>query len=140
MPGPPKKIITKENVPYVYRYLLTTLPHPKRGMYLITGAGEREKALEKLRELSVSVDDFLQGSDRFAPKPDDLTAWCDKTLDDGAMSRIWTAYRQYLYKERHKVRRIGIKEKLYYRLASYAQNNSMTVEGALDDLLQRVSY
>ena len=140
MPGPPKKIITEENAPYVYRYLLTALPHPKRGMYLITGADGREKALEKLRELSVSVDDFLQGSDRFAPDPEKITAWCDKSLDEGAMNRVWTAYRQYLYKERHKIRRIGIKEKLYYRLASYAQNNSMTVEGALDDLLQRVSY
>ena len=70
MPGPPKKIITEENAPYVYRYLLTALPHPKRGMYLITGADGRKKALEKLRELSVSVDDFLQGSDRFAPEPE----------------------------------------------------------------------
>ena len=109
-------------------------------MYLITGPDEREKALEKLRVLSVSVDDFLQGSDRFAPKAGPLTAWCDKSLDDGAMSRIWTAYRQYLYKERHKVRRIGIKEKLYYRLASYAENNDLTIEGALDALLKRVRY
>lgn len=140
MPGPPKKTITKENVVYVYRYLLTALPHPKRGMYLITGADNRDKALKALRKLSVSVDDFLLGSDRFAPEPEALTAWCDRSLDDGAMNRVWTAYRQYLYKERHKIRRIGIKEKLFYRLASYAQNNSMTVEGALDDLLQRVSY
>ena len=140
MPGPPKKIITEDNAAYVYRYLLTALPHPKRGMYLITGVDQRNKAIEKLRELSVSADDFLQDSDRFAPKPDALTTWCDKSLDEGAMNRVWTAYRQYLYKERHKIRRIGIKEKLYYRLASYAQNNGQTIEGALDDLLQRVSY
>ena len=140
MPGPPKKIITEENAAYVYRYLLTALPHPKRGMYLITGPDDREKALQELRELSVSVDDFLQGHDRFAPEPEKLTAWCSKSLDEGAMNRIWTAYRQYLYKERHKVRRIGIKEKLYYRLASYAQNNGVTIESALDVLLKRVSY
>ena len=140
MPGPPKKIITENNAPYVYRYLLTALPHPKRGMYLITGADNREKALEKLRELSVSVDDFLQGSDRFAPEPEKITVWCKKSLDEGAMNRVWTAYRQYLYKERHKIRRIGIKEKLYYRLASYAQKNGQTIEGTLDDLLKRVNY
>ena len=109
-------------------------------MYLITGADSRDKALRALRKLSISVDDFLQGNDRFAPEPEKISAWCDESLDEGAMNRVWTAYRQYLYKERHKIRRIGIKEKLYYRLASYAQNNNMTVEGALDDLLKRVSY
>ena len=140
MPGPPKKTINTDNVAYVYRYLLTALPYPKRGMHLITGSDKREKALRALKKLSVSADDFLQGTNRFAPEPEKLIAWCSKSLDEGAMNRIWTAYRQQEYKERHKVRRIGIKEKLYYRLVSYAENNDLTIEGALDILLQKVSY
>jgi len=53
---------------------------------------------------------------------------------------MWTALRQQDYKARHKVRRIGIKEKLYYRLWSYADHEGLTIEGTLDQLLQGANY
>ena len=140
MPGPPRKTITKENAPFVYRYLLTALTSPKRGMFFVIGPEQRTKALRALRRLSPDADQFMQGSDVLAPEPGKLQAWCDKTLEGNAIDRAWTAFRQYEYKARHKVRRIGIKEKLYYRLSSYADHEGLTIEGALDKLLNNVTY
>ena len=56
----------------------------------------------------------MQGSDILAPKPDVLQTWIDKALGGNAIKRMWTALQQQEYKARHKVRRFGIKEKLYY--------------------------
>ena len=140
MAGRSKKTITSENVAYVYRYLLTALAHPNRGMKFITGPEKREAALMALRDLSVSVDTFLQGIDTFAPDPDKLTVWCEESLEPETMPRIWTAYRQQGYKQRHEVKRIGIKKPLYYRLAVYADHQGLTIEKALDKLLKNVSY
>jgi macrodomain Ter protein organizer (MatP/YcbG family) len=132
--------ITGENVAAAYRYLLTALASPKRGIRFITGPDKRDQAIGTLRELSVDADQFLQGSDRFAPKPQALQNWIKKSLDGNATKRMWTALRQQEYKARHKVRRIGIKEKLYYRLTAYADHKGLTLEEALDRLLQGVDY
>lgn len=140
MPGQPKKTITKDNAPFSYRYLLTALASPKRGMYFVTGPEQRTKALLALRRLSPDADQFLQGSDVLAPKPEKLQAWCDKTLEGNSLDRVWTALRQHDYKARHKMRRIGIKEKLYHRLWSYADHKELTIEGAIDQLLQSANY
>ncbi len=140
MPGQPKKSVSKENVAFVYRYLLTALTSPKRGLHFITGPDERSKALRALRRLSPDADQFMQGSDVLAAEPAKLQAWCDKTLEGNIMNRVWTALRQHEYKARHRMRRIGIKEKLYYRLLAYADHEELTIEGALDILLQSVNY
>lgn len=140
MPGQPRKTVTQDNAPFVYRYLLTAINNPKRGIHFITGPENRTKALRALRRLSVDAEQFLQGSDALAPDPQKLQAWCDRTLEANAMNKVWTALRQHEYKARHKVRRIGIKEKLWYRLSSFADHKELTIEGALDSLLKNVNY
>ena len=139
MPKSPR-VVTKGNVASAYRYLLTALQSPRRGLHFITGPDDRARALKALQKLSVDAGQFMQGSDKLAPKPDILQAWIDKTLDGNTTKRMWTALRQQEYKTRHKVRRIGIKEKLYHRLWAYADHEGLTIEGAIDQLLQKVTY
>lgn len=139
MPKSPR-VVTKENVAAAYRYLLTALQSPRRGLHFITGPDERARALKALQKLSLDVGLFMQGADKLAPKPDALQAWIDKTLEGNVTKRMWTALRQQEYKARHKVRRIGIKEKLYHRLWAYADHEKLTIEGALDQLLQGENY
>lgn len=139
MPQSPR-VVTKDNVAPAYRYLLTALQNPRRGFHFITGSDERARALKRLQKLSADADQFMQGSDILAPKPDALQSWIDKELEANVLKRMWTALRQQEYKARHKVRRIGIKEKLYHRLWAYADHEGLTIEGALDQLLQKVTY
>ncbi len=132
-----KRTITKDSAAHAYRYLLTNLEHPSRSLKFSIPFEERKKAISALRRLSVSVDDFIRGADRLAPKPEKLQAWCDKWLATDDMRRMWNALRQQTHKERYKLKRIPLRYDTWLNLSMHAEKKGLTLGDAIDALLEK---